>query len=48
MMLKEIKEMLECDVLGNDMDYITKLNSFHLTIRKFLFKIMISQEGSKV
>ena len=26
MMLKEIKEMLECDVLGNDKDYINKLN----------------------
>ena len=26
MMLKEIKEMLECDVLGNDEDYINKLN----------------------
>lgn len=26
MMLKEIKDMLECDVLGNDTDYINKLN----------------------
>lgn len=26
MMLKEVKEMFECDVVGNDKEYINKLN----------------------